>query len=272
MRSTKSFLLIISIVAVLLSAAFAPQAYRILAAFNASDDSFVRNGKDIIWYSGNLTGETVRIDGAAGDATFAGNVTATGVISSGSLTYDELTVTGNVTGTDLISVDDVLAGDDVAATGDVSGVNITASNLITGLDVTAGDDVAATDDVTAGGDVLATGDVAGTAGTFTGNVSVGLDLRLFPVTAITVTDGTTITPVGAYQPLIGSGTITAATISASSASAGDLVVLINTTNTTINIADSSTTMLSSAAALGQYDTLTLFFDGGNWLELARSNN
>jgi hypothetical protein len=171
-----SALLIFLIVAMLFTAAFSPAAFRMLAAFNAGDDSFVRNGKDIIWYSGDLTGETARVDGATG--------------------------------------------------------NITA----------------------------------------TGNVDVGGDLNLTPATAITVTDGTVITPTGAYQPLIGSGTITAATVATAAATVGDMVVLINTASATINIADSGAVSLSAAAALGQYDTLTILFDGTAWRETARSNN
>jgi len=97
-------------------------------------------------------------------------------------------------------------------------------------------------------------------------------LRLTPSTAITVTNGTAITPLGAYQPLNGSGTITAATVATTSATAGDVVALTNQTNTTINIADSGNVKLSAAAAIGQYDTLTLLFNGTYWLEVARSNN
>lgn len=171
-----SFILILLIVLALFTAAFSPAAFRMLAAFSAGDDSFVRDGKDIIWYSDNLSSETARVDGA----------------------------TGNFT----------------------------------------------TD----------------------GGVDVGTDLNLTPATAITVTDGTVITPTGTYQPLIGSGTVTAATVATGGAATGDLVVFINTATDVINIADSGNVSLSAAAALGQYDTLTLLFDGTAWRETARSNN
>jgi hypothetical protein len=54
--------------------------------------------------------------------------------------------------------------------------------------------------------------------------------------------------------------------------AGTIVRLVNTSNTTINMADSDNVKLSAAWAAGQYDTLTLASDGTYLLEMARSNN
>lgn len=167
-RLSQGFLLLV-ILAALLAVAAAPELYRINAAFNAGDDSYVRNGKDIIWYSDSLSTQTAKVEGAAGVASFYG-------------------------------------------------------------------------------------------------------LRLTPAAALTVINGTAIVPGGSYQPLNGSGTITAATVATSSATIGDVVVLVNTTNTTINIADSGKVKLSAAAAIGQYDTLTLMYVYPYWQELARSNN
>lgn len=87
--------------------------------------------------------------------------------------------------------------------------------------------------------------------------------------ALTVTNGGTITALGTYQPLTSSGTVTA-TLAAGAA--GRVLVLINTANTTINIQDTGIQKLSAAAALGQYDSLLLWSDGTNWIEIARSNN
>lgn len=87
--------------------------------------------------------------------------------------------------------------------------------------------------------------------------------------ALTVTNGGTITALGTYQPLTSSGTVTA-TLAAGAA--GRVLVLINTANTTINIQDTGIQKLSAAAALGQYDSLVLWSDGTNWIEIARSNN
>jgi hypothetical protein len=100
-------------------------------------------------------------------------------------------------------------------------------------------------------------------------VSAGKFYRAVPRTAISVTAGSLITPTGTYQRLSSAGTVTP---TMGTATAGDLVTLINTTATTINLADSGIAKLSAAWAGGQYDTLTLRFDGTNWLELSRSDN
>lgn len=116
--------------------------------------------------------------------------------------------------------------------------------------------------------------VSGSA-TVTGNLTtaaaldVGTLANLSPATAISVTNGLTLTLAGALQPLQSAGTVTA-TLPA--CTAGDLYVLQNTTATTINIADSGTAKLTAAAALGQYDTLTVIGDGTYCIELARANN
>jgi hypothetical protein len=96
-------------------------------------------------------------------------------------------------------------------------------------------------------------------------------LTLSANTTIAVTDGATITPAGSYQPLSSAGTVTA-TIATTGMAAGDQLVLVNTTNTTINVLDTGTAKLSAAAALGQFDALRLVFDGANWVEVSRSNN
>lgn len=96
-------------------------------------------------------------------------------------------------------------------------------------------------------------------------------LRPDAQTALTVTDGTAFTPTGTYQPITAAGAVTP-TVSTTGFSAGDLLVLINTGSNAITLADSGTAKLASAAALGQYDSITLIFDGTNWIEFSRSNN
>ena len=128
--------------------------------------------------------------------------------------------------------------------------------------------------LTAGNLTLTNGNATLTAGNLTlsnGDLIVADDLRITAQTVISPTDGGVITPTGTYQPLSSAGTVTP-TIATGAATAGDTLMLVNTTATTINIADSGTAKLSAAAALGQYDTLTLLFDGTNWLELDRSDN
>lgn len=95
---------------------------------------------------------------------------------------------------------------------------------------------------------------------------------LEPATAISVTNGATLTLASGYQPLTSAGTVTM-TLAAPTV-AGQIVILANTSNTTINMADSGTVRLSAAWAAGQHDTLTLIgaSDLAAWAEVARSNN
>jgi len=127
--------------------------------------------------------------------------------------------------------------------------------------------------LTAGNLTLTLGDLTMTSGDLTmadGDLTVADDLTFAAQTSITVTNGAAFTVTGSYQPISAAGEVTP-TITAG-ATAGDLVVLVNTSAQTINLADSGTLMLTAAAALGQYDTLTLMSDGTNWLELSRADN
>jgi len=119
---------------------------------------------------------------------------------------------------------------------------------------------------------IQTGGLTVTAGGLTisdGDAVVADDLRITAQTAITVTNGNAFTPTGTYQPIQAGSEVTP---TVTVGTAGDVVVLINTSANAINIADSGTAKLSAAAALGQYDSLTLWCDGTNWIEVSRSNN
>lgn len=120
------------------------------------------------------------------------------------------------------------------------------------------------------------------AATFTGAVSasstlaVGTFQTFTPASAISVTNGVPITATATYQPLQSAGTVTT-TVSITNASAaaftaGTRLVLINTSNTSIVIQDTGTTVLSGDITLGQYDTLELWFDGSRWVQISTSNN
>lgn len=115
----------------------------------------------------------------------------------------------------------------------------------------------------------ALGDTGFTNVVATGYVSAGSWQVAGARTAISVTNGSAITATGSYQPLTSGGTVTA-TITAGDA--GRLLVLVNTSATTINIQDTGIQKLSAAAALGQYDALVLWSDGTNWIEISRSDN
>lgn len=128
--------------------------------------------------------------------------------------------------------------------------------------------------ITTGGLDVQAGGVSVTAGGITlsdGDTTLADDLIITAQTAISVADGAVITPTGTYQQLSSGAEITP-TVTTTGVTAGTLLVLINTTDTTINLADSGTMMLTAAAALGQYDSLTLWFDGTNWIEVSRADN
>lgn len=133
------------------------------------------------------------------------------------------------------------------------GINDTNfTNVVASGDLTAGDDLTVGDDATIAGIV--------SAGEFAGFVAQS---------AVTVTDGGIITATGTYQPLTAAGTVTA-TVAAGAA--GRVLVLVNTAAQTINIQDTGIQKLSAAIALGQYDSLILWSDGTNWIEISRSDN
>ena len=89
---------------------------------------------------------------------------------------------------------------------------------------------------------------------------------------ISVTNGLTITAQGVGVPLESAGNVGTSNIVTTNASAGSVIVLWNTANTTITITDTGHLVLAGNAALGQYDTLMLMYDGARWVELSRSNN
>jgi hypothetical protein len=157
---------------------------------------------------------------------------------------------------DVQAVDDLIAGDDATVADDIT------CDAITAADVAASDDLTVADDATVGGGLAISG--AGTVGSFF-NVSAA--------TAISCTDGGVITMTGTYQPLQSAGTVTPTlSTTATGVTTGTWLCLINTADTTINLADSGTAKLGGARALGQYDSLWLVFDGTNWVEISTTNN
>lgn len=110
---------------------------------------------------------------------------------------------------------------------------------------------------------------AGTVAANGSRLAVAKYLSAAPQGEITVTNGGVITPTGTLQLLTAAGAVGA---SLGTGSSGDVVSFINTANQTITISDTTGTMLSANAALGQWDTLTVVYYGTSWIELARSNN
>jgi len=149
-------------------------------------------------------------------------------------------------------------------------------------DLIAGDDVTSTDDVVVGDDLTVTGlatvgETLGVTGlstlaslSVTGAGTVGTFQLWTPATAIRVTTNAYITPTGSLQPLTSFGNVYTAHISCGAV--GRLIVLYNQSNTTITITDTGTVMLSGNLALSQYDTLTLYSDGTNCIQVGTSTN
>lgn len=134
-----------------------------------------------------------------------------------------------------------------------------------GLTLTTGDAT-----ITSGNANITSGNATLTDGDLTltnGDAIIGDYLKIVPQTTLTVTG--TFTPTGSYQPVIAASVIG---ITATVGAAGQTVTIINVGTNAVTLADSGTQKLSAAAALGQYDTLTVRSDGTNWIEVARSNN
>lgn len=99
---------------------------------------------------------------------------------------------------------------------------------------------------------------------------VGTFLNVDAAEAIAVTQNGTITPQGTFQPLSSAGNV--GTSSIATPTGQSLLVVWNTTNTSIVLSDTNALKLGGNRTLGQWDTLTLFWNGSDWVELAFTNN
>lgn len=194
------------------------------------------NGSDLIMYSDAGSTQKYHVDGATGNVDAEGTLNVAGAATLGSVTLGASTLGDTTIGGTLI----------VTSTAGITGAVTMADNA----------------------------SVAGTLGvtgnsTFSADVAIADDLIISSQTAISVTDGGIITATGTYQQLESAGTVTA---TVAVLPVGTVLTLINTTATTINIVDTGTAKLSTAGALGQYDSLVLWSDGTNWIEVSRSNN
>ena len=100
-------------------------------------------------------------------------------------------------------------------------------------------------------------------------LSIAAQVAIAPLTAISVTDGGIITTTGTIQMLEAGGNVTATLAPGTS---GEIVTLINTSNVTITVEDTTGQILSSDIALGQWDTATVVYYGVSWVQLAESDN
>jgi hypothetical protein len=153
---------------------------------------------------------------------------------------------------------------DAAGTTHLSALAVTGDATVGTLAVTGNTELSGSLDVLSDGLVGGNLEVDG--------VLLGTSFGVWsPVTPVSVTMSVPITPTGSYQPLESAGTVST-TLAATGFTAGTWVCLVNTSNTTIAITDTGTCKLAGNWQGGQYDTLTVLFDGTNWVELGRSNN
>ena len=144
-----------------------------------------------------------------------------------------------------------------------SDVAVAGASTLTGA-VTAAGGV----NVTSGG-MNVTGGTSSTTLSVSSDTSLGADLSIAPRTAISVTDGGIITPTGTLQMLESAGNVTATLASGQS---GQLLMLINTTDTTIVLEDTSGQIFSGNVSLAQWDTAEFVFYGTSWIQTGESNN
>lgn len=143
-----------------------------------------------------------------------------------------------------------------AASGDSNVTNLVASG-----DVTAGDDITAGDDLSAGDDASVTDDL-----------TVGGFLGLTPQTAIAVGYQGTITPTGGLQYLTASAARGTRLVVTTTLPAGTIIAFYNAGANTITLTDTAPLVLGGNAALGAKDTLVLFHNGTEWVQLDKTDN
>lgn len=92
---------------------------------------------------------------------------------------------------------------------------------------------------------------------------------------IIVTEGSTITPTGTYQPISSASAVTtsATTAVADGVQNGQILILVNeNASDAIIVKTAANTHFSGDITLGNDDTLMLLWDGADWLELATTDN
>jgi hypothetical protein len=130
--------------------------------------------------------------------------------------------------------------------------------------------------LTVAGTAAVTGN-ASTGGTLavTGNADVGGNVSIDNLIAfgnagnVTVTPGAVLTPANTLTFVTAAG---AAGVGMGLGSTGQIVSVINMGTNAVTISDTVNSALSGDIALGQYDTLTMVFDGTRWIQLATANN
>lgn len=106
--------------------------------------------------------------------------------------------------------------------------------------------------------------------------SISADTMNYTQTATTgLAADFTLTPVTSYHTLAAAAARTSSVTTAinNGSTAGQMLILQGTSDVnTITIKDGANTALSADCVLGNQDTLSLIWDGADWVETARSNN
>ena len=97
-------------------------------------------------------------------------------------------------------------------------------------------------------------------------------LRLQPRTAITISMNGWLTATGSYQQITAAGTVATSGARIAVKPSGTVLTLVNTANQSITFTETGTLKSAGNLVLGQYDAVTLYSDGTNWVEVSASNN
>ena len=117
-----------------------------------------------------------------------------------------------------------------------------------------------------------TGDVIGNVtGDVTGAVTVDDWMRIMPQTAITVTNGGTITPTGSFQLLTAAGNVGTSSV-VTTTTAGRMLWLFNTSAYTITLTDTAPLYLSGNLVLSPADSAILMSQDSKWYQFAGETN
>lgn len=182
-------------------------------------------------------------------------------------TIDELTVNGDaeITGTATIAEATITEATVTTATvtaATLSGLTVNGNAAVTGTLDVDGQATVGSLIVEANGDVTGNWEV-------TDHLLTQAELYLIPPAALVLEDSDIITPTAAVMEITAASEVT---VTLATAGDGQVLILVNTSDQTINIAEDASLVMANAAALGEGDTLMLVGVGVIWYELSRSNN
>lgn len=185
--------------------------------------------------------------------------------------FDANITNANHTGSNTVQVLDV-----ANITGDAEATE-TAIKIGTGWDsgITSGSPAALNAGITVDSTAFSVTDTTGAVATAS-SMSVGTWLKMASQTPVVVSAGSTITPTGTLQPLTSASGVTTSTSLAigNGATAGDVLILRNANaSDTITIDGTGGNVeCKTDKVLGAQDTLTLIWNGDDWVCLSLSDN